>query len=70
MHTAPEFNTTGQPGGLGEYDGCAVFEVPSLEVFDNAFKDEYYVKTIAPDELNFVDTKVVMWTRGRVKKIL
>ncbi|ROT35842.1 hypothetical protein SODALDRAFT_381128 [Sodiomyces alkalinus F11] len=59
------------PSPLADYDGCAVFEVPSMEVFANAFKDDYYLNTIEPDEREFVDKKVgVTRIRGEPKKIL
>ncbi|KAM0535389.1 hypothetical protein ACHAPP_003952 [Verticillium nonalfalfae] len=59
------------PSPLAEYDGCAVFEVPSMEVFAAAFGDAYYRETIAPDEHNFIDKKAgVTRIRGEVKQIL
>jgi hypothetical protein len=48
-----------------------VFEVPSFETFTEAFKDEYYLKVVQPDERLFVDTSVgVMRARGEVKTVL
>lgn len=42
-----------------------------MEVFANAFKDEYYLNHIAPDELEFVDKKAgVTRIRGEPKRIL
>jgi hypothetical protein len=77
VHTPPAYNMHGQPGGPGGvqmglqgFDGCAIFEVPNLEIFDNAFKDEFYINNIRPDEEKFVDSKIIMWSRGAVKKIL
>ncbi|CRK43598.1 hypothetical protein BN1723_016223 [Verticillium longisporum] len=59
------------PSPLAEYDGCAVFEVPSMEVFAAAFGDAYYRETIEPDEHNFIDKKAgVTRIRGEVKQIL
>ncbi|KAB5570507.1 EthD domain-containing protein [Coniochaeta sp. 2T2.1] len=78
VHTT-EAHKGGEPIGpeapgtfvLGEYDGVAVIEAPSFEVFAAAFKDEYYVNTIEPDEWRFVDKKVgVLRARGDSKKII
>ena len=56
---------------LAEFDGCAIMEVPSFEVFAAAFSDEYYINVIAPDEERFIDKQVgVNRTRGEVKKIM
>lgn len=56
---------------LAEYDGCAVIEAPSFEVFSEAFKDEYYLATIEPDERRFIDKKVgILRARGESKKII
>jgi hypothetical protein len=41
--------------GHTEFDGIAVFVVPSLEHFNNAFNDPYYIEVIEPDEKKFVD---------------
>ncbi|KAB5558215.1 EthD domain-containing protein [Coniochaeta sp. 2T2.1] len=56
---------------LAEYDGVALIEAPSFEVFTAAFKDEYYVNTIEPDERQFIDKKVgILRARGDSKKII
>jgi hypothetical protein len=38
-----------------EFDGIAVFLVPSLEQFTNAFADLYFVEVIEPDEEVLLD---------------
>lgn len=84
MHATPALNAdalpigpeadqkTGLPVNLAEeYDGAAVIEVPSFEVFAAAFKDPYYINTIEPDERRFIDKKVgVMRVRAEVKQII
>ncbi|KAH8909832.1 hypothetical protein BR93DRAFT_965907 [Coniochaeta sp. PMI_546] len=56
---------------LVDYDGCALIEAPSFEVFSDAFKDEYYVNIIEPDERIFIDKKVgILRARGDSKKII
>ena len=79
FHTPPDMNIGVAPVGpenpgnnaLEEWDGCAVFELESLERFEAAFKDPYYIDTIEPDERNFVNKKEgIMGARGRVKTIV
>lgn len=38
-----------------EFDGIAMFLVPSLKQFTDAFKDPYYIEIIEPDEREFLD---------------
>lgn len=38
-----------------EFDGIAMFLVPSLEQFTVAFQDPYYLEVIEPDEREFLD---------------
>jgi hypothetical protein len=38
-----------------DYDGGVDWYASSYEVYENAFKDPYYVNVIEPDEHNFVD---------------
>lgn len=38
-----------------EFDGIAMFLVPSLKKFTDAFKDPYYVEVIEPDEREMLD---------------
>lgn len=38
-----------------EFDGIAVFLVPSLKQFTDAFNDPYYIEVIEPDEREFLD---------------
>jgi hypothetical protein len=57
-----------------EFDGIALFVVPSLQHFDNAFKDPYYIEVIEPDERKFVDKEgsdggVVAKVRGKMLDI-
>jgi len=55
---------------LDDYDGCALFEIDSIERFSAAFEDEYYKTTIEPDERRFIDKQVgVMRVWGDVRKI-
>ena len=56
---------------MAEYDGVALIEAPSFEVFTAAFRDEYYINTIEPDERRFIDKKVgILRARGDSKKII
>ncbi|KAI8156523.1 Dehydratase aurZ [Colletotrichum sp. SAR 10_70] len=79
VHAAQGMNKEATPIGpesrdansLEGFDGCAVFELPSFEVFAAAFKDDYYLNVIEPDEKNFIDKKAgVMRSRGDMRKIL
>lgn len=38
-----------------EFDGIAMFTVPSLTQFTEAFKDPYYIDVIEPDEREILD---------------
>ncbi|KAH7357586.1 EthD domain-containing protein [Pyrenochaeta sp. MPI-SDFR-AT-0127] len=38
-----------------EFDGIAMFLVPSLKQFTDAFKDPYYTEVIEPDEREMLD---------------
>lgn len=38
-----------------EFDGIAMFLVPSLDVFKQMVQDPYYVNIVEPDEHNFID---------------
>ncbi|KAF2017823.1 hypothetical protein BU24DRAFT_420878 [Aaosphaeria arxii CBS 175.79] len=54
-----------------EFDGIAMFTVPTLEQFTDAFKDPYYVNVIEPDERAFLDkdgpgSGVIASFRGRM----
>lgn len=56
---------------LENWDGCAVFELESLEKFEAAFQDPYYKTLIAEDELKFVDKAAgVMRRRGEKNQII
>ena len=67
----PEATDPSAHVSLEEYDGCAVFEVLDLDAFAEAFKDPYYLDTIAPDEVKFIDKKVgILRARGEVKTII
>ncbi|KAI1878214.1 uncharacterized protein JN550_000396 [Neoarthrinium moseri] len=79
VHCQPALNSSAAPIGpeskaaspLSGYDGCALLEVKSFEQMAAAFKDEYYVSVIQPDEKKFIDQKVgVLRSRGEVKRIL
>jgi hypothetical protein len=44
-------NPLAGPGSpVATYDGYAEFLVPSVEVFQEAFKDPFYANEVAPDE--------------------
>lgn len=81
VHATPALNAGAAPLGpevqqaggspLAAYDGAAVIEVPSFEVFSAAFQDEYYRTVIAEDEARFLDRGAgVLRTRGEAKKIV
>jgi hypothetical protein len=81
IHCKPSLNTNATPLGpesaapesspLAGYDGCALFEVQSFEQMAAAFRDEYYVSVIEPDEQQFIDKKVgVIRARGEVRTII
>jgi hypothetical protein len=58
-----------------EFDGIAMFLVPSLKHFTNAFKDPYYVEVIEPDEREMLDktgpgSGVVASFQGRVVTVV
>ncbi|KAF1944606.1 hypothetical protein EJ02DRAFT_432198 [Clathrospora elynae] len=38
-----------------EFDGIAIFLVPSLKQYTSAFNDPYYIEVIEPDEGEFLD---------------
>lgn len=38
-----------------EFDGIAMFLVPSLKQFTDAFSDPYYIEVIEPDERKMLD---------------
>ncbi|KAK5988345.1 Conidial pigment biosynthesis dehydratase EthD [Cladobotryum mycophilum] len=58
------------PLSLLDYDGAVIWEIPSLEVFLNAFADPYYLEIIAPDEAHFLDRKVATMTLGHCHPII
>lgn len=79
VHSTPALNQNATPLGpevqagnpLSAYDGAAVIEVASFEVFSAAFQDEYYKTVIAEDEKKFLDKSAgVLRTRGEAKKIV
>jgi hypothetical protein len=54
--SAPNALSTGDlPTTPIEFDGIAMFLVPSLKQFTDAFNDPYYVKVIEPDERELLD---------------
>lgn len=54
--SAPNALSTGDlPTTPIEFDGIAMFLVPSLKQFTDAFKDPYYVEVIEPDEREMLD---------------
>ncbi|CAK7217844.1 hypothetical protein SCUCBS95973_003284 [Sporothrix curviconia] len=56
---------------LENWDGCAIFELESLEKFEAAFQDPYYKDLIAKDEEAFVDKAAgVMRRRGELNRII
>ncbi|KIH90559.1 hypothetical protein SPBR_01046 [Sporothrix brasiliensis 5110] len=56
---------------LENWDGCAVFEIESLERFEAAFEDPYYKDVIAKDEEQFIDKAAgVMRRRGELNRII
>lgn len=56
---------------LENWDGCAVFELESLEKFEAAFQDPYYKDLISKDEEQFVDKAAgVMRRRGELNRII
>lgn len=57
--------------GLENWDGCATFELESIEVFEAAFRDPYYLDVIAKDEDKFVDKAAgVMRRRGELNRVI
>ena len=46
---------TGETDGLVEFDGIAMFLVPSLDSFKAAVEDPYYINVVQPDEYNLMD---------------
>jgi hypothetical protein len=79
VHCKPSLNANAAPMGpestagspLADFDGCALFEINSFEQMAAAFKDEYYLTVIEPDERKFIDKKFgVVRTRGEVKAII
>lgn len=56
---------------LADYHGCAFIEVPDMDILAKAFKDEYYLNVIEPDERKFINKKLgVLRVRGESKKII
>ncbi|KAH7086282.1 hypothetical protein FB567DRAFT_527587 [Paraphoma chrysanthemicola] len=54
--SAPNAVSTGDlPTTPIAFDGIAMFLVPSLKQFTNAFQDRYYIEVIEPDERAFLD---------------
>ena len=54
--SAPNALSTGElPTTPIEFDGIALFLVPSLKQFTDAFKDTYYVEVIEPYERELLD---------------
>jgi len=54
--SAPNALSTGElPTTPIEFDGIAMFLVPSLKQFTDAFEDPYYIAVIEPDEREFLD---------------
>ena len=54
--SAPNALSTGHlPTTPIEFDGIAMFLVPSLKQFTNAFTDPYYIEVIEPDETKLLD---------------
>lgn len=45
----------GETAGLVEFDGIAMFLVPSLDSFKAAVEDPYYLNVVQPDEYNLMD---------------
>ncbi|KAL1894242.1 hypothetical protein Sste5346_006028 [Sporothrix stenoceras] len=61
----------GQNTELENWDGCAVFELESLEKFEAAFQDPYYKDLISKDEEQFIDKSAgVMRRRGELNRII
>ncbi|KAF2820283.1 hypothetical protein CC86DRAFT_119155 [Ophiobolus disseminans] len=55
-NSAPNALSTGElPSTPIEFDGIALFLVPSLKQFTNGFKDPYYIEVIEPDEREMLD---------------
>lgn len=55
-NSAPNAVSTGAlPTTPIEFDGIAMFLVPSLKQFTDAFNDPYYIEVIEPDERQFLD---------------
>ncbi|KAF2736299.1 hypothetical protein EJ04DRAFT_575442 [Polyplosphaeria fusca] len=64
-------STAALPTTPVEFDGIAMFLVPSLKQFTDAFKDPYYVNVIEPDEREMLDKEapgsgVIASFQGRV----
>ena len=56
---------------LEKWDGCATFELKSLEAFEAACRDPYYLEVIAKDEDKFVDKAAgVTGRRGELNRIV
>ncbi|OAA58632.1 Dimeric alpha-beta barrel [Niveomyces insectorum RCEF 264] len=56
---------------LQNWDGCATFELASLDAFTAAFQDPYYQTVIAKDEDKFVDKAAgVMRRYGELNRIV
>jgi hypothetical protein len=54
--SAPNALSTGElPTTPIDFDGIAMFLVPSLKKFTDAFQDPYYIEIIEPDEREFLD---------------
>ncbi|KAG6359628.1 hypothetical protein INS49_013150 [Diaporthe citri] len=50
-----DVESKGETAGLVEFDGIAMFLVPSLDSFKAAVEDPYYLNVVQPDEYNLMD---------------
>lgn len=50
-----DVESKGETAGLVEFDGIAMFLVPSLDSIKAAVEDPYYLKVVKPDEYNLMD---------------
>ncbi|TDZ37119.1 hypothetical protein C8035_v008942 [Colletotrichum spinosum] len=56
---------------LNGFDGYAIFEIPSLDVFEAALEDEYYRDVIETDERKFIDKEAgLLACHGDAKRII
>lgn len=51
-----DVESKGETAGLVEFDGIAMFLVPSLDNIKAAVEDPYYINVVKPDEYNLMDT--------------